>query len=115
MKTMFRVQSRFRDLPIKWKVMLVTCTACLVALFAVAGELYIFQSRQFRQTFEQELRALSKIMADNCAVALASNDPKTATEVISPLVVKPQIKSAVVLASDGTEPGRCGSGLRWLV
>ena len=108
MKTMLNVQSGFRDLPIKWKVMLVTCTACLVALFAVAGELYLFQSRHFRQTFEHELRTLSKIMADNCAVALAFDDPKTATEVISPLVVKPQIKNAAVLTGDGREFARFG-------
>ncbi len=108
MKPMLDIRSRFRDLPIKGKVMLVTCTTCLVALFAVAGELYVFQSRHFRQTFEQELRTLAKIMADNCAVALAFNDPKTATEVISPLAVKPQIKNAAVLSADGKEFARFG-------
>ena len=95
--------SKFRDVSIRTKVMLVTFTACLVALFAVAGELYVFQFRQFRQTFELELRTLSKIMADNCAVALAFNDPKTANEVLTPLAVKPQIRSAAILTSDGKE------------
>ena len=108
MKAMLNIQSRFRDLPIKGKVMLVTCTACLVALFAVTGELYVFQSRHFRLIFEQELRTLAKIMADNCAVALAFDDAKTATEVISPLAVKPQIKNAAILAADGTEFARFG-------
>ena len=108
MRTMLNVKSRFRDLPIKWKVMLVTCAACLAALFAVAGQLYLFQSRQFRQGFESELRTLSRIMADNCAVALAFDDRKTASEVIAPLSVKPEIKNAAVLESDGTEFARFG-------
>ncbi len=108
MSTMLNVKSRFRDLPIKWKVMLVTCTACLIALFTVAGELYVFQSRQFRHGFESELRTLAKIMADNCAVALAFDDRKTANEVIAPLAVKPEIKNAAVLAGDGTEFARFG-------
>ena len=100
MKTLL---SKFRDVSIRTKVMLVTFAACLVALFAVAGELYVFQLRQFRQTFAQELRTLSKIMADNCAVALAFNDPKTANEVLSPLAVKPEIKNAALLGGDGKE------------
>ncbi len=92
---------RFSDLSIRSKVTLITFAASLVALFAVAGGLYAFQLGQFRQTFERELRTLSRIMAENCAAALAFNDAKTANEVLAPLGVKPEIQHAGVLGADG--------------
>ena len=81
--------------------MLVTFAASFVALFAVAGELYVFQLRNFRQTYERELRTLSRITADNCAAALAFNDAKTASEVLVPLAVKPEIHNAAVIDAEG--------------
>ncbi len=101
MKAMPNLQSRFRDLSIKRKVMLVTITASLVALFAVAGGLYAFQLRNFRHTFRRELQTLAQVMADNCATALAFDDAKTATDVMAPLHVKPEIENAAVLGKDG--------------
>ena len=99
---------RFTDISIRSKVLLVTFVASLVALFAVAGELYVFQLRNFRQTFERELRTLARITADNCTAALAFNDAKTAGEVLAPLAVKPEIKNAAVLGADGAEFARFG-------
>ena len=47
---------RFSDISIRTKVMIVTCAASVVALVSVAGGLYLFELRNFRQTFERELR-----------------------------------------------------------
>ena len=93
--------SNFRDTSIRNKVMLVTVAACLVAVFAVAGGLYAFQLRHFRKTFGRELQTLSRVMAENSAVALAFHDAKTAKEVLSPLGVKTEIKNAGILGEDG--------------
>lgn len=94
--------------------MLVTCAASVVALFAVAFGLYMFQLRNFRHTFQRELRTLAQIMADNCAPAVAFDDPKTANEVLAPLAVKPEIgyaavnrKTGVMFASFGTDDQAC--------
>ena len=95
------LQARFRNVSIRGKVMLVTFAACLVALFSAVAGLYIFELRHFRETFGRELRTLSRVMADNCAVALAFDDAKTAKEVLSPLTVKPEIKNASVLNFEG--------------
>lgn len=92
---------RFRDLPIRTKVMLFTCAASLLALFALATGLYFFELRNFRNNFEREIRTLARIMAENCAPALAFKDAKTACEVMSPLKVKPEIHNAAVLGKDG--------------
>ena len=94
---------RFGDLSIRTKVTLVTLASSLLALIAVAGGLYIFQLRTFRQTFEHELRTLARIMAENCASTLAFNDVKTTANVIAPLAVKRDILSAGVMRSDGRE------------
>lgn len=88
---------------------MVTCAASVVALFAVAVGLYLFQLRNFRHTFERELKTLAQIMADNCATALAFSDAKTANEVLSPLAVKPEIRHAAVLGKDGQEFASFGS------
>jgi methyl-accepting chemotaxis protein len=92
---------KFRNLPIGHKVTLVTVFASMVALLAVAGGLYAFQLRQFRQTFGNEMQTLARILAGNCAVPLAFDDPKTANEIISPLTVKPEVRSAAVLTGAG--------------
>ena len=102
--------SRFRDTSIRNKVMFVTVAACLVALFSVAGGLYAFQLRHFRKTFEQELRGLSRVMAENSAVALALNDSKTAKEVMSPLTVKAEVMNAGILGADGKSFAEFGKG-----
>src|SRR6266446_4319778 len=93
--------SIFRDVSIRNKVMIVAVAACLVALFSAVGGLYIFQLRNFRETFARESRTLSRIMAENSAVALAFDDAKTANEVLSPLGVKPEIKSAGIIGLEG--------------
>jgi PAS domain S-box-containing protein len=103
MTSMLFSARRFRDLSIRGKVMLVTCTASIVAVFAVAGGLYLFQLRNFRHSFQRELDALAQIMADNCAPALAFDDAKTASEVLAPLTAKPEIQRATVLGKDGRE------------
>ena len=81
--------------------MLVTCTASLVALFAVAGGLYIFQLRNFRDVYRGEMLTVARIMADNCAAPLASNDPARTAKVVAPLRVKPEIENAAVITSGG--------------
>src|SRR5258708_1585452 len=109
MTPMSSAGSHFRDFSIRGKVMLVTCAASLVALFSVAGGLYAFQLRNFRHTFQRELQTLPQIMADNCATAVAFQDPKTANEVLSPLAVKPEIGHAAVLGKNGSEFASFGS------
>ena len=99
----------FRDLPIKRKVMLVTLAASLVAIFAVASALYIFQLRNFRDNYQRELRTLAQIMADNCATPLIFHDAKSAAEVLAPLHVKPEILNAAVLDKTGAPFAQFGS------
>jgi PAS domain S-box-containing protein len=92
---------RFRDVSIRNKVMLVTVSACLLALLSVVGGLYVFQLRHFRKTFGRELQTLARIMVENGAGALALNDPKTAGHILAPLAVKPEIRSAKILGPGG--------------
>lgn len=98
---MEKIRSRFRDLSIKGKVMLVTCTASVVALFTLAGGLYAFQLRNFRAVYRGEMQTLARIMAENCAAPLASNDAARTAKVVAPLRVKPEIESASVIAAEG--------------
>lgn len=98
---MKRLTKRFSNLSIGYKITLVTLIASMAALLAVAGGLYAFQQRQFRQTFGNELQTLARILAENCAVPLAFDDPKTAKESIAPLAVKPEIRNAAVLTIAG--------------
>ncbi len=99
----------FRDLPIKRKVMLVTLAASLVAIFAVASALYIFQLRNFRSNYQRELHTLAQIMADNCATTLVFHDSKSAAEVLAPLRVKTEILNAAVLDKNGKLFAKFGS------
>jgi len=62
----------------------------------------LFDSVLFRGYLERDLSALTQIIADNSTVALAFDDPKSATEMLSALHSRIHLADACIYRSDGS-------------
>src|SRR6185312_2113548 len=93
---------RFRDAPIRRKLMLVimatTATAMLLACFGIL----IFDSVLFRANLERDLQALAQITAGNSTASLAFNDSKSASETLNALQARLHLVTACLYEADGT-------------
>ena len=86
----------FRQLPLRRQVVLAIGLACGLALLVSSIAMSLSAWGQFRGTFERDLTALARILADQVQAPLAFNDPKGATELLAALQSKPQVLSAIV-------------------
>ena len=95
-------------LPLRAKVRLVVLQAGLITLAALAGAVLILQVAVFRNTFADDLGALTAIMASHVAPALERGDSAAAVESLAALRSKPGIVSATIVAPDGRPLARFG-------
>lgn len=110
---------RFRDMPIKQKLMLAIMVSMSAGLLLAGIGIVLADSYLFRRYLERDLSALAKIVADNTTASLAFDDSHSAGETLAALRARPHIAAACVYRSDGTtlakyvRPGRpvvCPSG-----
>jgi PAS domain S-box-containing protein len=91
---------RFADIPIKRKLMVLLVGITAAALLAAGVLLVVLESILLRGDLEQELLALSRIVADNSTAAVAFDDPRTAGETLGALRARERIVTACVYRSD---------------
>lgn len=110
---------RFRDMPIKQKLMLAIMVSMSAGLLLAGIGIVLADSYLFRRYLERDLSALAKIVADNTTASLAFDDSHSAGETLAALRARPHVAAACVYRSDGTtlakyvRPGRpvvCPSG-----
>mgnify|MGYP001313237851 CR=1 FL=1 len=94
------MKNLFRTTSIKNNLMMISmltsaAVALLVSLAFLANEIV-----SFRTSIRHELSALADIVGKNSAAAVAFNDPKSATETLAGLRVKPYILGAFIVADD---------------
>src|SRR3954470_24449091 len=86
-----------RNLPIQRKVtlvVLVTCTACLLV---ACTALFLFELFTFRNSFVNDLTALSEVVANSSVPSVAFDDKDAATEVLDGLKARAHIVSATIV------------------
>lgn len=97
------------NIPIKRKLTWVILLTSAGGLIAATLALFAYQLITFRQTYVRDLKVLSEIIANQSTAALAFGDKKTALELVSALVAKPNIVSAVIQLNDNTEFAQFGA------
>jgi hypothetical protein len=65
---------RFRDQPIRRKLLVATLASSATALVLASGGFLAWDITQFRQELQQDLDAQAAIVADNSAAPLTFND-----------------------------------------
>ena len=92
---------RFRNISLKYKLVLLGVITSAVALF-LALSLFIFYNWfDFKKSMVRELKTLAQIMAYNSAAPLMFNDKESAQEVLSALKVKKHIVAAIIYTPKG--------------
>jgi signal transduction histidine kinase/DNA-binding response OmpR family regulator len=86
--------SRLRNIPVGQKFSLIVVTTAITALLMLAGAFLAYDYRDSRRQAFDQLATLSKIVADNSTAALAFEDEKAATEVLTALAAEAGIESA---------------------
>jgi signal transduction histidine kinase/ActR/RegA family two-component response regulator len=93
--------SRFRDLSVNKKLLLViTLTSC-IALLIACGAFVTYDLVSFRQKMVEEISILAEIIGNNSSAALVFDDPESASEVLSALGARPSIHSASIRTVGG--------------
>jgi signal transduction histidine kinase/CheY-like chemotaxis protein len=90
----------YRNLPIKYKLHLLTLITGIAALMFAFGTVLAYYY-VVRDSTRNDLTVLAEIFGSNSTAALTFNDPKAAEELLSGLVAKRSILCAYLYAADG--------------
>ncbi len=92
----------FRDLPIKRKLMTITMLTSCLALLLTCFAFVLYEQISYRKHLAAEMATTAGIIGDNCAAALAFDDPDGAEEVLKSLTHQKSITAAAVYDMSGT-------------
>ena len=93
--------TRFCDLPIRRKLLLMTLTSTAVALTLASGGFLGWDIVQFRSAVRQEVAAQSGIVAGNSGAPIAFRDDRVARDILANLEVQPHVEVACLYERAG--------------
>ena len=93
--------SRFRDLPIRRKLLLMTFASSVSALTLAAGGFLAWDVLQFRRELRTDLTAQARIVSENTSTALAFGDERVAGENLAILQLRPHIVTSCLYDERG--------------
>ena len=96
-----RMLRRYRNVPVKRKLVLIIMATVGAALILALGANLIFADFVLRSDIMTDLEVLADVVGSNSASQLKRNDASAATEFLSALRAKRHITSAALLTSDG--------------
>ena len=77
--------TRFRDLPIRRKLLVMTLASSAAALVLASGGFLIWDMYQFRSELRRDLEAQARIVADSSAATINFRDPETGDDTLAGL------------------------------
>jgi signal transduction histidine kinase/CheY-like chemotaxis protein len=92
---------RFRDLPIRQKLLLMTLASSVTAVVLVSGGFLAWDMARFRSEIEQDVSAQAQLLAESTGAALAFADPKAATQTLAVLRFRPHAVLACLYDATG--------------
>ena len=93
---------RFRNIPIRQKLIVVTLGTTVAALLLAGTGIIAVDSLLFRRGLEHDLWSLARIIADNSTAAITFNDPRSAAETLGALRARSHLVTACIYRMDGT-------------
>jgi signal transduction histidine kinase len=91
----------FRNLPIKYKLTLLSVLASSSALILACASFVIYDMQTFRAEMVQQLSTQAKIVGYNSAAALLFHDSKSSNETLAALSAEPDIVAAGIYSPVG--------------
>ncbi|PYL00073.1 MAG: hypothetical protein DME19_06370, partial [Verrucomicrobia bacterium] len=93
--------TKFKDLPIKRKLMWIIMLASVVALFLACAAFVSYEGVAQRRTMVRTLFSLADVIGDNAYSSLLFNDQKTAGDILSSLDTDAHIVGACIYDKNG--------------
>src|SRR5438045_3050031 len=93
--------ARFRDLPIRSKLMTGFMLTTLVALLVMMGALSFYDRKTFREEALADINVLAGVIGENASSSLVFNDPETARSTLGALRAQPHITAGTLFNADG--------------
>lgn len=93
---------RFRDLPIRRKLMMIIMATTAAALLLAGVSIVLSDSVLFRGYLERDVSALADDVADNSTASLAFDDPKVGSETLGTLRARPHVLAACLYRENRT-------------
>ena len=93
--------TRFRDLPIRHKLLLTTFASTAVALVLANAGFLAWDVVQYRLEVAEDVEAQSRIVAENSAAPLTFRDNQAAGETLAVLRLRPRIELGCLYAATG--------------
>jgi hypothetical protein len=93
--------ARFRDLPIRRKLMTGFMLTSLVALIITVGVFLMYDRATFRAEVLADTSVLAGIIGENASSSLVFNDPKGATSTLAALRAQPDVLAAHLFDPEG--------------
>ena len=90
------MSARFRQLPFKHKLTLITMLASMVALLLAGGAFTAFEAVDFRRTMRADLARIAQMVGENSSAALSFRDPVSAQQTLRSLAADPHINGAAI-------------------
>ena len=91
---------RFKDLSIRWKLLLINSSASTLALVLACGAFIMYDWISGKESMVGKLQVLAGVIADNSVSALVFDDMQSASETLTALHAEERIVAAV-LYKDG--------------
>ncbi len=91
--------TRFRDIPIRQKLIVITVVTAGAALLLAGIGNVLVDSYLFRGYLRRDLTVLVRVIADNSTAALSFNDPAAATEALAALKERSHVSAACLYRS----------------
>jgi len=92
---------RFRDFPIKRKLIIIVVLTCVLVIFAASAVFILHDFYSFRRSLIHNISTLAEVTAINNTAALTFQDPKTSDEILTALSVEPYVRGACIYTEGG--------------
>jgi signal transduction histidine kinase/CheY-like chemotaxis protein len=93
--------ARFRDVPIRRKLVLMTLASSAIALLLAGGGFFAWDILQYQRTIQQDLTAQARIIGENSTAPLSFGDSTAAGETLAVLELQPNVEMACIYTMDG--------------
>ncbi|NOT44322.1 MAG: response regulator [Acidobacteria bacterium] len=93
--------SRFRDLPIRRKLLLMTALSSVTALLLASGGFLLWDVERFRTTIEEDMQAQARLLSQGVSSALTFGDDRAAAEDLAVLRIRPRVAMSCLYHSSG--------------
>jgi signal transduction histidine kinase/ActR/RegA family two-component response regulator len=92
--------TRFRDLPIRRKLVIMTLASTAGALLIASGGFLVWDVLTFRAEIQRDVNSQVRIISDNAASALVFNDELVAGETLAALKLRPRVLIGCLYGGD---------------